>query len=115
MRCNDPAAPPKCQYGSSGEAYLFWMKQGVLELAAALDRRAPPSALERALAALPANAQGHQHTLALPQDLGTYRVLRFASGDDGSIGFAAIRGDSEVAIPEALVADIGRALAQAAS
>lgn len=103
------------QYGSSGEAYLFWMNQGTLELAAALDRRTPPSALERALTTLPANTQQHQHTLALPQDLGTYRVVQLESGDGSCMGFAAIRSNTEDTIPEPLVADIGRALAEAAS
>ena len=100
------------QYAGSGEAYLFWMKQGALELAASLDRRDVPAALERALAALPANDQ--YQTLSVPQELGHKYTIVKLDGGDGRVGLAAIRGGltfSEKTIPDALLSDIGKALA----
>jgi len=102
------------QYASSGEAYLFWRKQGALELAASLDRRDPPAGLERALAELPANDQ-HQVVSLSPEIGGTYTVVRLEDGSS-CVGFAAIRGGptADTTIPDALIFDIGRALADTA-
>ena len=101
------------QYAISGEAYLFWRKQGALQLAASLDRRDPPAGLERALAELPANDQHQSVPLSLSPEPGrTYTVVRLEDGYN-CVGFAAIRCEptADVTIPDALIADIGRALA----
>jgi hypothetical protein len=97
------------QNAGSGEAYLFWFKDGVLELEASLDRRVPPEALERALAALPANYQALTLPLA-PEQI--YRSVRLANDAGMCVGIAAIGVSTpDQAISEKLVADIGRALA----
>jgi len=99
------------QYASSGEAYLYWIKQGALQLAASLDGSEPPTSLERLLSELPANDQ-HQ-TVSVSPELGRmYTVVRLEDGGS-CMGFAAIRGGptSDKTIPDALVSDISHALA----
>ncbi|HET8933573.1 MAG TPA: hypothetical protein VFN67_09045, partial [Polyangiales bacterium] len=102
------------QYASSGEAYLYWVKEGALELAASLDLRDPPAGLEGLLSAIPANDQVSQQTIELAQeDSQTYTVVPLYDEADSCVGLAALRdATSERAdIPEGLIADIGRALA----
>jgi hypothetical protein len=88
------------------------LKDGVLELEGSLDLRDPPEALERALAALPANEQ----TLALPDDPShLYQAVRLSNEDDVCAGIAAIGVIApDTTISKQLVADIGRALANCA-
>jgi hypothetical protein len=94
------------QYASDGECYLYWLKGGALELAASLDKREPPASLERLLSALPVN---DVDALTVPQEtVNAYTVLRLVDGADHCIGLAALRG--VLAIPPALISDIGRAL-----
>jgi len=94
------------QYASGGECYLYWLKGGALELAASLDKREPPASLERVLSALPVN---DVDALTVPQEtVNAYTVLRLVDGADHCIGLAALRG--VLAIPPALISDIGRAL-----
>lgn len=102
------------QYASEGEAYLFWLKDDGLELAASLDKRAPPAALERMLSTLPAN---DVHTVSLLHDAAeTYTVLRLVDSTKRCLGLAALRGvhSGNNRIPPALISDVGRALASGA-
>jgi tetratricopeptide (TPR) repeat protein len=95
---------------SGGEAYLYWVKQGTLELAASLGQRDPPAGLERLLRALPANDQSEQQTLE------NFTIVRLLDAASACVGLAALRdttSDSE--IPTALILDIGQALAHASA
>jgi hypothetical protein len=64
------------QYANSGEAYLYCVQQGRLELAASLDRSKPPPALAVVLAEVPANDQVKHPSVTLPQDDKAYNVMR---------------------------------------
>jgi hypothetical protein len=101
------------QYASSGEAYLYWVKQGTLELAASLDQREPPSALEALLYAIPANDQLNSQQVKLTAQ--AYTVVPILSDQDSCVGLAAFRDANGMSaeIPATLLADIGRALAAA--
>jgi hypothetical protein len=104
------------QYASSGEAYLYWRKQGSLELAASLDERDPPAGLEGILSALPANDQLSHQTIELNEDAPkTYTIVWLTDAADSCVGLAALRDavSDRANIPEALIVDIGRALADA--
>jgi tetratricopeptide (TPR) repeat protein len=101
------------QYASSGEGYLFWVKDGVLELAASLNQREPPVELEGLLSAIPVNDQVGQRSVSLSRDeTSAYTVVRLWSASDHCVGIAALRGGTsrDQMIPDALIADIGRAL-----
>jgi hypothetical protein len=101
------------QYAGSGEAYLYWVKAGALELAASLDDRDPPEGLERVLSAAPANDQ-FQQRIELPHDESQlYTIVRLGNAANGCVGLAALREvtGEHADIPEALIIDIGRALA----
>ena len=93
---------------SSGEAYLYWVKQGALSLAASLGQRDPPAGLEKLLSALPANNQ------VGPQTVERFTIVRLVDAAAICVGLAALSDNTNTTdIPEALVLDIGRALAQA--
>ncbi|HET8934732.1 MAG TPA: AAA family ATPase [Polyangiales bacterium] len=101
------------QYANGGECYLYWLKGGKLELAASLDRREPPATLERVLSALPINDVERPRDLTLSQtSVSGYTVVRLVDSADSCVALAALRGvrSGDIAIPSALISDIGRAL-----
>jgi hypothetical protein len=102
------------QYAGSGEAYLYWVSAGALELAASLYERDPPEGLEGVLSAAPANDQLQQRIELPDVEPQLYTIVRLGTAADGCVGLAALRDvTSEHAdIPEALIMDIGRALAE---
>jgi len=102
------------QYASGGECYLYWHKDGALELAASLDKREPPASLEKILSALPANDMERPRDVSLAHETANvYTVLRLLDGAESCVGIAALRGvrSGDLAIPAELIADLGRALA----
>jgi hypothetical protein len=101
------------QYANGGECYLYWLKGGKLELAASLDKREPPAILERVLSALPVNDLDRPRDLSLSQETASgYTVVRLVDSADSCVALAALRGvrSGDIAIPAALISDIGRAL-----
>jgi hypothetical protein len=106
------------QYASSGEGYLYWVTDENLQLAASLDERPPPSALERELGVILAGANEDRSSIVeLPGSDASarrYRVLRLMNEDvEGDcVGIAALReADSALEeIPVSLVAEIGKVL-----
>ncbi|HET8935441.1 MAG TPA: hypothetical protein VFN67_18465, partial [Polyangiales bacterium] len=103
------------QYTISGEGYLFWLKHGEVELAASLAQRDPPTALARLLKAIPANDNFSQRSLNDGEQ--AYVVVRLHDAAASCIGMAAfnVERSQEPSIPEGLIEDIGRALAERAS
>jgi hypothetical protein len=104
------------QYASSGEAYLFTVAQGALQLAASLDESQPSAVLEGRLATMIFGGR-EPDSLELEDAKGDtlrYRVFRLL--DDAPyeqcVGIVALResvtGVEEV--PSSLVAEIGRVL-----
>jgi hypothetical protein len=107
------------QYASSGEAFLYMVAHGALQLAASLDESPPSAALENRLATLVVGGREPESVEieGAKGEMRRYRVFRLL--DDGPdqhcVGLVALHESSAAAyaIPHSLVAEIGRVLKSA--
>jgi hypothetical protein len=104
------------QYASSGEAYLFLISHGTLQLAASIDDMPPYGGLESKLATMIVG--GREPELVEVEDaIGDsrrYRVFRLLDDppEERCVGVVAMREASTAIeeVPQSLVAEIGRVL-----
>ncbi|HKU39762.1 MAG TPA: protein kinase [Polyangiales bacterium] len=95
------------QYANTDEGFLFWSRDGRLQLAASLDGSAPSAALEFALAGVPAN-DGSSLRLVSGED--GFRVYRLMDERSACVGLLVLREVDGVnlSVPSSVLAELGR-------